>query len=61
MYINVPIVMTRKECQEILHISKHSMLELIHSGKIDSFTVKGKFMITREALSDFIRNSQYMP
>jgi len=56
---NIPPVMTRKEAQEILKISKNTMLELLQNGNIASFTIKGHYRITREALLEFIRESVY--
>lgn len=56
---SIPPVMTRKEAQEILKISKNTMLELLQNGNIASFTIKGSYRITREALLEFIRESVY--
>ena len=35
-YTEIPCIMTRKECQEILHVSKSTMLKLIKEGAISS-------------------------
>lgn len=56
---SIPPVMTHKEAQEILKISKNTMLELLQNGNIASFTIKGRYRITREALLEFIRESVY--
>lgn len=56
---NIPPVMTRKEAQEILKISKNTILELLQNGYLTSFTVKGRYRITREALLEFIEKSVY--
>lgn len=53
----IPSIMTRKECQEILKISKNSMLELINQGYIVAFKIKGSYRITRDSLYEFINNS----
>ena len=46
---NIPPVMTRKEAQEILKVSKNTILELLQNGYLSSFTIKGRYRITREA------------
>ncbi len=60
IYMNdIPPVMTRKEAQEILKISKNTILELLQNGYLDSFKIKGRYRITREALIEFITKSIY--
>ena len=60
VYMNdIPPVMTRKEAQEILKVSKNTILELLQNGYLESFTIKGRYRITREALSQFIQKSCY--
>ena len=34
MFKNEPDLLTRKQCQDLLHISKSKMLELIHNNYI---------------------------
>lgn len=55
----IPPVMTRKDLQEILQISKNTALELLQTGQIDSFLIKGRYRITRDALIEFIEKSSY--
>lgn len=55
----IPAIMTRKECQELLHISKSSMLKLLKEGAIDSFTINGRYRITSDSLNEFIKRSVY--
>jgi len=57
IYMNdIPPVMTRKDAQEI---SKNTILELLQNGYLDSFKIKGRYRITREALIEFITKSIY--
>ena len=56
---NIPPIMTRKEAQEILKISKNTILELLKNESLASFTVKGRYRVTREALLEFIEKSIY--
>ena len=59
IYSNIPPVMTRKDLQDILKISKNTALELLQTRQIDYFMIKGRYRITREALIQFIQNSSY--
>lgn len=56
---DIPPVMTHKEAQEILKVSKNTILELLQNGYLLSFTIKGRYRITRKALMDFIEKSIY--
>lgn len=60
IYSSIPVVMTRKDLQDILKISKNTALELLQSRQIDCFMVKGRYRITKEALIQFIENSTYL-
>ncbi len=57
--INIPPIMTRKDLQQILKISKNTALELLQSRQIDSFIAKGRYRITRDSLIQFIEKSSF--
>ncbi len=59
MYLNIPEIMTFKECKEILKIGKNTLLDLIHNGELDAFKVGNRWKITRESVEEFIRQRQY--
>lgn len=59
LYSNIPPVMTRKDLQDILQISKNTALELLQTRQIDSFMIKGRYRITRDSLIRFIEYSTY--
>lgn len=59
IYSNIPPVMTRKDLQDILKISKNTALELLQTKQIDYFMIKGRYRVTRESLIQFIENSIY--
>ncbi len=59
MFDYVPDLLTRKQCQELLQISKSKMLELIHNRKIPARKIAGSFRIEKSDLINFIRNSAY--
>ena len=54
---DIPPIMTRKDLQEILQISKNTALELLQTEQIDSFMVKGRYRITRDSLMQYIEYS----
>lgn len=59
-YNTIPIIMTRKEMQEILHISKTTALHLLKNGYIEYFMIGKSYRITKDSLEDFIKNSVYI-
>ena len=57
-YTDIPAVMTRKDLQEILQISKPTALYLLREKYIESFRIsKGGYRITKESLIEFIERS----
>lgn len=59
IYSNIPPIMTRKDIQDILQISKNTALELLQTKQIDSFMIKGRYRITRDSLIRFIEHGTY--
>lgn len=45
MFDYAPDLLTRKQCQELLQISKSKMLKLIHNGEIPTRKITGSFRI----------------
>ena len=58
MFKNEPDLLTRKQCQDLLHISKSKMLDLIHKDLIPAHIIAGSFRIEKADLIDFVQNSQ---
>lgn len=52
----IPPIMTRKEAQEILRVSKGTILKLIQSGELEAFRINNSYRITRENLIEYIKN-----
>lgn len=52
-------LLTRKQCQELLQISKSKILELIHEGWLPARKIAGRFRIEKTDLIDFVENSSY--
>ena len=49
-----PLILTVKQCQEILQIGKNLMLYLIHNEEIPAFRVGKQWRIRREDLERFM-------
>ena len=50
----IPPIMTFSQCQNILHIGKNKLLDMLHNGTIQGFKIRSQWRITREELEDFI-------
>ncbi len=59
MYENIPDLLTRKEAQKVLSISKSTILNLIHTQKLPAIRIGNRFRIKKSDLIDFIENSLY--
>lgn len=59
MFDYAPDLLTRKQCQELLQVSKSKVLELIHNGEIPARKIAGSFRIEKSDLIDFIKYSDY--
>ena len=46
MFKNEPDLLTRKQCQDLLHISKSKMLDLIHKDLIPAHIILFKIPVT---------------
>lgn len=57
MFNNAPDLLTRKQCQDLLHISKSKMLELIHEGYIPARMIAGGFRIKKTDLIEYVENA----
>lgn len=54
----IPPVMTFAQCQNIFHVGKNTLLELLHTGKLQGFKIGSRWRITRENLEEFIENAR---
>lgn len=59
MFEKEPDLLTRKQCQDLLHISKSKMLELIQDGWIPARKIAGGYRIEKRDLIEFMENSAY--
>ena len=54
-----PDVLTLYECQQILQVSRGTMLRLLHENEIPAFRVGNRWRIQRKAMLEFIERSEY--
>ena len=56
MYLDIPEIMTFKECKDILKVGKNTLLDLIHNRELNAFKIGNRWKITRESVEEFIRH-----
>ena len=54
-----PDVLTLHECQQILQVSRGTMLRLLHANEIPAFRVGNRWRIQRKAMLEFIERDEY--
>lgn len=54
--MDYPMILTLKQCQEILQIGKNLMLYLIHNEEIPAFRVGKQWRIRKSDLEKFIED-----
>ena len=59
MFEKEPDLLTRKQCQHLLQISKSKILELIHDGWLPARKLAGSYRIEKKDLIEFVENSAY--
>lgn len=59
MFKNEPDLLTRKQCQDLLHVSKSKMLELIHNNYIPAIVIAGSYRIMKSDLIEFVEHSRH--
>ena len=59
MFKNEPDLLTRKQCQDLLHVSKSKMLELIHNNYIPAIVIAGSYRIFKSDLIESVEHSRY--
>ncbi len=59
MFEKEPDLLTRKQCQNLLQISKSKMLEFLQNGYIPARKLAGSYRIKKSDLIYFVKNSIY--
>lgn len=53
---DIPVIMTFSECQKILRVGKNTLLDLLHSGKLEGFRIGNRWRITRDSLIEYVNH-----
>lgn len=53
---DIPVIMTFSECQKILRVGKNTLLDLLHSGKLEGFRIGNRWRITRDSLVEYVNH-----
>lgn len=53
---DIPVIMTFSECQKVLRVGKNTLLDLLHSGKLEGFRIGNRWRITRDSLVEYVNH-----
>ena len=53
--LNIPEIMTFKECQQLLKVGKNTLLDLLHTRQISGFKIGTRWKIPKESVVEFIQ------
>ena len=56
MFEYEPDLLTRKEAQELLHVGKNTILNLIYEGYLPAIIIANSYRIKKEDLIHYIEN-----
>ena len=60
MHLNqYPDILTIKDCQDILQVSRGTILRLLHEDELPAFRVGNRGRVRRESMLAFIEKSEY--
>ena len=60
MHLNqYPDILTIKDCQDILQVSRGTILRLLHEDELPAFRVGNHWRVRRESMLAFIEKSEY--
>ena len=60
MHLNqYPDILTIKDCQDILQVSRGTILRLLHEDELPAFRVGNRWRVRREAVLAFIEKNEY--
>ena len=54
-----PDVLTLHECQQILQVSRGTMLRLLHENEIPAFRIGNRWRVQRKEMLEFIERDEY--
>ena len=60
MHLNqYPDILTIKDCQDILQVSRGTILRLLHEDELPAFRVGNLWRVRRESMLAFIEKNEY--
>lgn len=60
MHLNqYPDILTIKDCQDILQVSRGTILRLLHEDELPVFRVGNRWRVRRESMLAFIEKNEY--
>ena len=57
MFENEPDLLTRKQAQDLLHVGKNTILNLIHDGYLPAMIIANSYRIKKDDLIDFVEKT----
>lgn len=57
MFENEPDLLTRKQAQDLLHVGKNTILNLIHEGYLPAMIIANSYRIKKDDLIDFVEKT----
>ncbi len=58
MFEREPDLLTRRQAQELLHISKNTILKMIQEGELPAIIIAGSYRIEKRSLIELVRDSR---
>ena len=58
MFEKEPDLLTRRQAQELLHVSKNTILKMIHEEGLPAIMVAGSYRIEKRNIIEYIRDSR---
>ena len=58
MFEKEPDLLTRKQAQEPLHVSKSTILKMIQDGELPALMIAGSYRIEKRSIIEYIRDSR---
>jgi len=59
MFKDAPDLLTRKQVQDLLQVSKNTILEFINKGNLPAFMLAGSYRIYKKDLIEFVMSSYH--
>ena len=58
MFEKEPDLLTRRQAQELLHVSKNTILKMIQNGELPAVIIAGSYRIEKKNIIEYIRDSR---